>query len=176
VDGAKRMQVLIDDLLTFSRVGQKDVPFVVVDLNVICKKILEDLDALIKENQATIQFGALPILNANETQMTQLFLNLISNAIKYRAERPPIVKIFSKQIETNQWQLTVSDNGIGIEEKYFDKLFVIFKRLHTRRKYKGTGIGLALCKKIVENYDGHIWIESKFNEGTTFHFILKGRV
>ncbi len=175
VDGAKRMQILIDDLLTFSRVGQKDVPFVRIDINLVCKAILEDLDILIKENEASVQLDTLPVFYANDTQMMQLFSNLISNAIKYRAQKPPVIKITSREIEENQWQFSVSDNGIGIEEKYFDKLFVIFKRLHTRTKYKGTGIGLALCKKIVENYDGRIWIESKINEGTTFHFTLKGR-
>ncbi len=173
-DGAQRMQGLIDDLLMFSRVGQKDVPYSTIDLNNVCGNIMKDLDILMKENKANIQIEQLPILYANETQMTQLFLNLITNGIKYRSEKDPVVRVTSKELGNDYWQFSVSDNGIGIEEKYYDKLFVIFQRLHTRKEYKGTGIGLALCKKIVENNGGRIWLESKVDVGTTFYFTLKG--
>jgi len=173
VDGAHRMQNLIDDLLSFSRIGQKDVPKTTVDLNAVCQQILRDCSVLIKENDATVTIEPLPHLYANETQMTQLFLNLISNGIKYKAERSPQINVSCRQISDHEWQFSISDNGIGIDEKYFSKLFIIFKRLHTKQEYKGTGIGLALCKKIVENYQGHIWVESKINIGTTFHFTLR---
>lgn len=172
VDGARRMQQLIDDLLEFSRVGQKDVPKEDVDLNKVCAQILQDCAVSIKENRATVLIEALPRIHANETQMRQLFLNLISNGIKYKSSRDPVIRVSCKQLSSFEWQFSVADNGIGIHEKNLDKLFVIFKRLHTKEEYKGTGIGLALCKKIVENYGGRIWVESVVDAGTTFNFIL----
>lgn len=173
VDGAMRMQKLVDDLLSFSRIGQKGVANTDVDLNKVCERVLEDMTMTITEAQAVVEWDHLPVLYANEVQMSQLFLNLISNGVKYRSKVPVVIKITSRKIAEHQWQFSVSDNGIGIDEQYFGKLFVIFQRLHSSKEYKGTGIGLAMCKKIVENYNGRIWVESKTGEGTTFHFILK---
>jgi light-regulated signal transduction histidine kinase (bacteriophytochrome) len=172
VDGAVRMQRLIDDLLMFSRVGFKSVSPERVDLNDVCSQLLKDMQLLVDENRAVIQWDRLPVVLAGSMQMKQLFQNLISNAIKYRSEAAPDVKISCRKVADLQWEFIVSDNGIGIDPKYFDKLFVIFQRLHTQKVYKGTGIGLALCKKIVENHNGRIWVESKPGEGSAFHFIL----
>jgi len=172
VDGAKRMQGLIDDLLTFSKTGLKDVPKSTVDLNKVCQHVIRDLGVLISESNAIVEIGLMPEIYANETQMNQLFLNLIGNGLKYKSERSPIIKVDVQKIGEGQWQFSVTDNGIGIDKQYFNKLFVIFQRLHTRKEYKGTGIGLALCKKIVENYNGRIWVESIVGHGTTFYFTL----
>ena len=172
VDGATRMQVLIDDLLMFSKNGNKDALRGQVDLIKVCQQILQDIHLQVDESKAVINIGALTVLDANETQMRRLFLNLIMNGIKYHSEKAPVITIACEKTGAHEWHFTVADNGIGIEEQYFDKLFILFKRLHSRKEYAGTGIGLALCKKIVENYKGRIWIESVLGQGTTFHFIL----
>ena len=173
VDGATRMQVLIDDLLMFSKNGNKDALRGQVDLIKVCQQILQDIHLQVDESKAVINIGALTVLDANETQMRRLFLNLIMNGIKYHSEKAPVITIACEKTGAHEWHFTVADNGIGIEEQYFDKLFILFKRLHSRKEYAGTGIGLALCKKIVENYKGRIWIESVLGQGTTFHFTLK---
>ena len=171
VDGSKRMQNLVDDLLEFSRVGQKDVKLVEVDLNKVLDQIKEGLGLLIKDTNTKISCRSLPIIQANESQMIHLFQNFITNAIKFRKE-DPLIQIEYRDND-DEYQFSVSDNGIGIEEKYLDKIFVIFQRLHTREKYEGTGIGLSVCKKIVENYGGEILVESELKKGTTFHFTIK---
>jgi signal transduction histidine kinase len=171
VDGSKRMQKLIDNLLQFSRIGRKVNDVEEVDLNKLVDEIKTDFQLRIKETNAKIIYDQLPVLNVNRSQIKHLFQNLISNAIKF-CEQPPIINISTQKIG-NGWEFKVSDNGIGIAEKYLDKIFVIFQRLHTRKEYEGTGIGLALCKKIVENYGGNISVESELGKGTTFQFIIK---
>jgi signal transduction histidine kinase len=171
VDGSKRMQKLIDNLLQFSRIGRKVNDLEEVDLNKLVDEIKTDFQLRIKETNAKIIYDQLPVLNVNRSQIKHLFQNLISNAIKF-CEQPPIINISTQKIG-NGWEFKVSDNGIGIAEKYLDKIFVIFQRLHTRKEYEGTGIGLALCKKIVENYGGNISVESELGKGTTFQFIIK---
>jgi signal transduction histidine kinase len=171
VDGAKRMQLLVDALLSYARAGKKDVPVQEVDLNKVLQTILHDLDAVIKDNGAVIQVGQLPVIMANQIQMSQLFQNFLTNALKFKGERKPVVEVSARK-EQGEWEFTVSDNGIGIAEKHFAKIFVIFNRIHQRGNYPGTGIGLALCKKIIENYNGKIQVTSQLGEGTAFYFTL----
>lgn len=188
VSGAQRMQNLIDDLLTYSRVsGRKLKERKPVDLNQITNQVLSIMENSIKEVQAQIIIEQLPTVRADNTHMLQLFQNLISNAIKFKSERPLQIKIQVKKNEQirneqneqnkreqnkNEWQFAITDNGIGIKKEFFDKIFVIFQRLHSRDQYPGTGIGLAIVKKIVETYGGRIWVESNQGEGTTFFFTL----
>lgn len=172
VDGANRMQRLIQDLLTFSRVGRRDMPRRLIGTERIIKEAISVLSEMIRETGATVTHDPLPEVTANETGMAQLFQNLIGNAIKFRKENEsPRIHISSKNTGF-AWQFSVSDNGIGIDEKYFDKLFIIFQRLHSRDKYPGTGIGLAVSKKIVEAHGGQIWAESVPGEGATFYFTI----
>lgn len=174
VDGAKRMQILIDDLLTFSRVGTRGKPFQPTHIQAVLTQVCQDLQLIITENQAQIVFHDLPTIIADDIQMAQLFQNLITNAIKFHSDHPPYVQITARQ-EENQWHFIVSDNGIGIDPKFADRIFDIFQRLHTREEYEGTGIGLAVCKKIVERHGGQIWVESSLEQGTTFHFTIPNR-
>lgn len=169
--GTSKMQNLIKDLLEFSRVG-KNMSFAAVDCNKILKEAIADLDLSIKESNAKITSAILPTVRGNETELKRLFLNLISNAIKFRKKNgiPEIaISVEEKNIE---YLFAIKDNGIGIEEQYIPKLFVIFQRLHKVEEYPGTGIGLATCKKIVTLHNGKIWIESKLGEGSTFYFSL----
>jgi len=170
-DGASRMQVLISDLLTYSRVGKGDLIVEPTGLESIVEQVLQDLSLTIKENDARVTVKPLPTLLANPQQMTQLFQNLIANAIRYRREATPTILIQS-EFKDNQWLISVQDNGIGIKSQNFERIFAIFQRLHSRDKYPGTGIGLAVCQKIVERHRGHIWVESEFGVGTTFLFTL----
>ncbi len=169
VDGATRMQQLIQDLLTYSRVGRQKLKPESVDCNAIVQKVLRDLRVAIAESHSAIAVDPLPTLQADPTQLSLLFQNLIGNAIKYRSEEPPQVQVSASQ-ESERWRFSVRDNGIGIESEYCDRIFTIFQRLHTSDEYPGTGLGLAICQKIVENHGGHIWVESKFGEGSTFSF------
>ncbi|WP_461128433.1 sensor histidine kinase [Spirosoma aerophilum] len=164
---ADRMRVLINDLLDFSRVGS-ELQFVDVDLNTVLSEILEDQQMEIKSTGALVQVGPMPTLLAHRTDLKQVFQNLITNGLKYR--RPGVAPSISIQAKDqgSQYQFSVSDNGIGIENQYYDRVFQIFQRLHGRNEYPGTGIGLATCKKVVEIYGGKIWLESKLGEGTTF--------
>jgi signal transduction histidine kinase len=171
LDGAERMQRLIVDLLTYSRVGSKAKPLVPTDMNDILERAMRNLTVAIEETGAKVNSPRLPVVPGDSVQLTQLFQNLIGNAIKFRSERPPEIHIAAQQ-EPGSWHFTVSDNGIGIPKKDFDRIFIIFQRLHTREKYPGTGIGLAICKKIVERHGGRIWVESEEGKGTTFHFVL----
>lgn len=171
VDGSKRMQALIDDLLQFSRFGRKDIKVTKVDLNKVLDQIKGDLSLLIKDTNAKINYQTLPTVQADKSQMIHLFQNFITNAIKFRKE-DPMIRIEHRE-NNDKYQFSIIDNGIGIEKKYLDKVFVIFQRLHARKDYEGTGIGLAVCKKIVENYGGKISVESEVGQGTTFHFTLK---
>ncbi len=172
VDGTKRMQVLISDLLTYSRAGkQKDLK--PVNLNEVYDRVARNLRLLIDDAHATVTRGELPSVVADPVQMTQLFQNLVGNAVKYRKEAPPVVRV-SAERRNNEWLISVEDNGIGIDPKYFDRIFVIFQRLHGKGEYSGTGIGLSICKKIVENHGGQIWVESAPDRGSTFYFTIPG--
>lgn len=172
VDGAERMKELIQDLLKYSRVGFNPQEQTPVDLKVVLQRVLLILDERIKEAGAKIIMDRLPVVKANSTQMEQLLLNLLENALKYRGERPPVVQIGYEE-RKDSWLIYVKDNGIGIDPRYFDKIFVIFQRLHNRNEYPGTGIGLAICKKIVEQHGGELKVASSPGEGSTFSFTLK---
>jgi PAS domain S-box-containing protein len=171
VDGANRMQQLIDDLLEYSRVGTRAKPFVQADTRELLRRVLETLQVSIDESQAKISYNGMPKLMADSTQLCQLFQNLIGNAIKFRSDRPLEIQIHS-ELEGDKWHFVFSDNGIGIQEKYFDKIFQVFQRLHNREEYPGTGIGLAICKRIVDRHGGRIWVESEAGVGSSFHFTL----
>ncbi|HKJ32552.1 MAG TPA: ATP-binding protein [Balneolales bacterium] len=172
VDGAKRMQSLINDLLQFSRVSTKARPFKTCDMKNVTQDAMQNLEELLRENGAKVEFNHLPTLMADETQMLQLMQNLIHNAIKFKKrEIQPVIKIDSKETD-EEWRISVSDNGIGIDPAYQERIFMIFQRLHTRSEYPGSGIGLAMCKKIVERHNGRIWVDSKEGQGTTFYFTI----
>jgi signal transduction histidine kinase len=170
VEGATRMQNLIIGLLDISRIEMKGGPVIKVDMNNALKNALNNLKITIGESHATITSDDLPSVMADEGQIVRLFQNLVSNAIKF-SEKPPVIKVLSVQSNGNHI-FSVSDNGIGIEEQYFEKIFRIFQRLMPRDKYDGTGIGLSICKKIVERHGGKIWVESEPGIGSTFRFSL----
>ncbi|NMG09361.1 GAF domain-containing protein [Brasilonema sp. UFV-L1] len=171
VDGAHRMQTLIHDLLSYSRVSTRGQPFELVDCNYIVNCVLSNLKIALEESNAVITCDTLPEVMVDATQLSQLFQNLISNAIKFRSQQPPQIHIKVERIE-QRWQFMVRDHGIGIEPQYLERIFVIFQRLHTRNKYPGTGIGLAICKKIVERHGGNIWVESQPQHSTSFFFTI----
>ena len=170
-DGAIRMQNLIDDLLSFSRVGTRGKEFHPANLEQALQNALKSLRIRLQETGAKVTHEPLPTLSVDATQITQVFQNLIGNALKFRADRVPEVHV-SAQPEEGQWSFAVRDNGVGIEPQYFERVFQIFQRLHTRREYPGTGIGLAICKRIVERHGGAIWVESQPGQGATFHFTI----
>jgi signal transduction histidine kinase len=171
VDGATRMQTLISDLLNYSRVGTQGKPLVPTDCEALFKRVLETLQFLIEETGAVIESDTLPMVMADPQQLGQLFQNLLTNAIKFHGEKPPHVRI-STERNGNDWKISVRDNGIGISAEHADRIFIIFQRLHTKTEYPGTGIGLAICKKIVERHGGRIWIEPSPGGGTTFCFTI----
>jgi len=171
VDGASRMKMLINDLLSYSRIQRDNVEFSVIDMEQILEQVLYNLHLNIEDTNAIITHDELPEITANEQQMVQLLQNLISNAIKFHGEKPPEIHVNVKRSK-RQWQFSVRDNGIGIDAEYFDRIFIIFQRLQSRQDYPGTGIGLAICRKIIDKHNGKIWLESKFGEGTTFHFTI----
>jgi PAS domain S-box-containing protein len=172
VEGTSRMQRMIQDLLTFSRVQTQGAEFAPVDANEVFEKAVFNLLVLIKETGAVVTKDELPIVMGDETQLIHLFQNLIDNAIKFRrAGENPKVHI-SAQKMGNDWVFSVKDNGIGIDPQYFDRIFIIFQRLHSREAYEGTGIGLAVCMRIVERHGGRIWVESEPGRGSLFHFTL----
>ncbi len=171
VDGASRMQHLINDLLTFSRVGRTTEQFQDVPMAVCLEAAMENLASAVEESQATVEFGALPTVRCAPGLIGSLWQNLISNSIKFHSEEPPRIVIESAQ-EGDEWIFTVSDNGIGIEPRFSDRIFVIFQRLHGRNEYEGTGIGLALCMKIVEFHDGRMWLDTAPRAGTRICFSL----
>jgi PAS domain S-box-containing protein len=175
VDGATRMKQLIEDLLAYSRVTARGLPAAVVDTQMAFSLALRNLEAAIGESHAEATCGDLPEVLADGGQIVQLFQNLVANAIKFRTPGvPPRVRIEARQAPDHprQWLFRVADNGIGIDPRFFDRVFVIFQRLHTRHEYPGTGIGLALCQRIVERHGGRIWIESEPGKGTAFLFTL----
>ncbi len=171
VDGALRMQQLVQDLLAFSRIGRTDKEFQILDCNEVLGTALKNLQTSIQESRAQIERGGLPSVTGNRSQLTQVFQNLIGNGIKFHGGRPPDIRV-SAELSGKEWLFSVCDNGIGIEREHLDSIFVIFKRLHTRAEYPGNGIGLAICKKIIEQHGGRIWAESEPGQGTTFKFTL----
>jgi len=171
VDGAARMQGLINGLLEYSRVGTRGNPPVPTKAEEALRNALENLQASIQESGATVTSDSLPTVRADTAQLVHVFQNLIGNAIRFRSERPLEIRIGARQ-EDHCWQFWVRDNGIGIEPQYGERIFLIFQRLHTRTKYPGTGIGLAICKRIVERHGGQIWVESQPGRGSTFYFTL----
>lgn len=172
IDAAKRMQELIKDLLEYSRVTTMGKEFKQVNTEEILQKTISNLHSAIEENDAEISYDELPELMADSRQIGQLFQNLISNAIKFRKkDESPKIHISTHKNE-NEYIFSVLDNGIGIEKEYFDRIFTIFQRLHTREEYHGTGIGLSISKKIVERHGGRIYVESELNKGSTFYFVL----
>jgi len=174
VDGATRMQALINALLVYSRVSTQGGAFEPIDCNLAVERSLANLRAAQTESGATIRRAQLPSVAADGFQLGQLFQNLIGNAMKFRGDRPPEIEIAVRRAGA-EWIFSVADNGIGIEPKYIEQLFIVFKRLHTRAEYPGTGIGLAICKKVVERHGGRIWVESEPGRGTTFFFTLPCR-
>jgi light-regulated signal transduction histidine kinase (bacteriophytochrome) len=171
LDGATRMQSMINDLLQYSRVGTRSKPFKLTDFESVFGQSLVNLKIAIDENNAIITHDPLPTLMADSMQMIEVFQNLISNAIKFRSKESPQVHVSALK-KRNEWVFSVRDNGIGIAPEFFDKLFIIFQRLHSRSEYPGTGIGLAVCKKIVERHGGKIWVESEPDKGSTFYFSI----
>jgi two-component system, LuxR family, sensor kinase FixL len=174
IGGVQRMQTLINDLLTYSRVSSQGAAFGPADCNEICARVLENLTAAIEANRADVTVEPLPVVIGDATQLGQVFQNLLVNAIKFHGRRAPRIRVSA--IETSRdWVFSVEDNGIGIAPEYFERIFVIFQRLHTIEEYGGTGIGLAICKKIAERHGGRIWVESAVGEGSTFRFSIPKR-
>ncbi len=171
VAAVTRMQTLVSDLLAFSRLARHGDPFAETDFATVLQDVSANLEVAIAESRATITHDALPEVVADASQMRQLLQNLLSNAIKFRGERPLRIHLSARR-EENTWLFSVRDNGPGIEPQYFERIFIIFQRLVTRDEYPGTGIGLAVCKKIVERHGGRIWLDSQVDEGTTFYFTI----
>ncbi|WP_297503942.1 ATP-binding protein, partial [Ferrovum sp.] len=172
VDGAERMQQLINDLLTFSRIGTQGSQHKLVDIQLILNRALFNLKSTLEDTQSLVTHGPLPVVHGDTTQLVQLFQNLIGNAIKFRGKDSPRIHIEVLEKE-HEWLFSVLDNGIGIAPEYAQQVFSIFQRLHSRQEYPGTGIGLALCKKIVERHHGTIWVEPAPNGiGSLFQFTL----
>jgi light-regulated signal transduction histidine kinase (bacteriophytochrome) len=172
MDGAKRLQEMIKALLDLSRVETRGREFKTTDVAVLLKRLLTGLGRLIADTNAEVSHGPLPTVMADEVQLAEVFQNLIVNAIKFRQEgERPRVEI-SAEGDEKTWTFCVADDGIGIDPRQSDRLFQIFQRLHTREEYPGTGIGLALCRRIVERHGGRIWVESQPGEGAAFYFTL----
>jgi light-regulated signal transduction histidine kinase (bacteriophytochrome) len=171
VDGANRMQQLILDLLSFSRIGTRGRRFEAVECETVLSEAVENLRAAVLESGASITHDPLPAVTADPTQLTQLFQNLLGNALKFRNAEPPRVHVSAERGES-EWTFRVRDNGIGIAPEHRDRIFRMFQRLHTREQYPGTGIGLSLCKKVVERHGGKIWVEPAPGKGSIFCFTL----
>jgi PAS domain S-box-containing protein len=171
VEGAKRMQALIDDLLNYARVGRIGGRTQRVDLQQLAETVLANLEESIHANGAGIEIGELPTVMGNPMLLGQLLQNLIANAIKFHGNAPPVVQVSSFE-RGDQWLFAVKDNGIGIEPQYAERIFEVFQRLHGRGEYEGTGIGLAICRKVVEQHGGRIWVESQPGQGSTFYFTM----
>ena len=174
VDGAGRMQAMIKALLEYSRVGTQGKDFGFIDCEIVLENVLLDLRVAIEEAGAVIAHEPLPTVWADEVQLGQVFQNLIANAIKFHGKEPPNIHVSARQ-KGGDWLFSVRDNGIGIDPTQNERIFQIFQRLHSREEYEGTGIGLALCKKIVERHRGRIWVESQLKQGSTFYFTIPGR-
>lgn len=171
VDGVKRMQLMIKDLLEYSQVGTKGEGFRPADISIVIEQAVSNLKAAIEESGAEVTWAAMPTVMADTPQLIRLFQNLIGNAIKFRGKEAPRVHV-SAEREGDEWVFSIQDNGIGIDPDQAEKIFVIFRRLHTREEYPGTGIGLAMCKKIVERHGGKIRVESEPGKGSTFRLTM----
>lgn len=171
VDGVSLMQTLIDDVLAYSKVDTQAIAFQLTEVEIALERALSNLRQRVIETKAIITHDPLPTVMAGSTQLMQLFQNLIANAIKFRSNQPPQIHISAERLE-DEWLFSVKDNGIGIDPQFSDRIFVIFQRLHTRDEYQGTGMGLAICKKIIECHRGRIWVESQLGEGATFYFTI----
>jgi light-regulated signal transduction histidine kinase (bacteriophytochrome) len=171
VDGASRMGHLIDDILEYSYVDREGRPSETVDMNQVFDQVVAGLRVMINGSGSILTHDPLPTIIANRSQMLQLLQNLISNAVKYERGKPPRIHVSAKRKE-EEWVFSVKDNGIGIPQNQQERIFQMFQRLHTREEYPGTGIGLAVAKKIVERHGGHIWMESKVGKGSTFFFSI----
>jgi two-component system, chemotaxis family, sensor kinase Cph1 len=170
-DGVSQAQRLIKDLLEYSCIG-KTKSFEVVDASSVLIEVFANLKTIIDEADAAIQYDPMPKVTANYLEMVQLFQNLIINAIKYRSQKPLVIQINARS-EGNMWVFSIKDNGIGIDPQFKERIFDMFQRLHAKNEYSGTGIGLAICKKIVENHGGKIWVDSTLGDGTTFYFTIR---
>jgi PAS domain S-box-containing protein len=175
VDGCNRMQRLIQDLLAYSRSGTDGKALQKRSSEDALNNALKNLSGTIAESGAVVTHDALPVITTDETQLEQVFQNLVGNAIKYRGTHVPTVHISAAQKGLDEWTFSVRDNGLGIEAQYFERIFILFQRLHGRTEFKGTGIGLAICKKIVEGLGGRIWVKSQVGKGSTFYFTLPGK-
>jgi PAS domain S-box-containing protein len=171
IDGAGRMKQLIEDLLAYSRVGTKGKEFKPVPVESALRRAIVNLRAAIEESGAAVTYESLPVAQADDTQLAQLFQNLIGNALKFRSASVPRIHVSCVQ-KPAEYEIVVADNGIGIEAQYFERIFMVFQRLHNKGEYPGTGIGLAICKKVIERHGGRIWVESSPGEGSAFHFTL----
>jgi signal transduction histidine kinase len=174
VDGAKRMQQLINDLLAFSRVGTRGKPFGPVEGGKVLGRALTNLRGAVEESQAEVTTDTMPPLWGDEGQLVQVFQNLLSNAIKFRGPENPAISV-AAELRDDEWLFCVRDNGIGIDPQYDTRIFQVFQRLHSRKDYAGTGIGLAICDKIIKRHGGSIWVESELGEGSAFFFTLPSR-
>jgi light-regulated signal transduction histidine kinase (bacteriophytochrome) len=174
VDGVNRMQRLIDDLLAYSRAGTQEYRIAPVDTEELVRDTLAGMQTTVNESGATIVVADLPTVRADEGQLRQLFQNLIGNGIKFKAEDPPRVEVAAER-EDSAWRFSVEDNGIGIDPRHADRIFTVFKRLHTRDKYPGSGVGLSICKRLVERHGGRIWVEQSELGGSRFCFTIPDR-
>jgi light-regulated signal transduction histidine kinase (bacteriophytochrome) len=175
VDGSNRMQTLIQDLLAYSRAGTNRQVLRKISSENALEGALTNLQAMIEESGAVVTHDLLPVVTTDGTQLTQLFQNLVGNAIKYRSAEVPKVHVSATKNGGNEWTFSLRDNGMGIDPQYFERIFIIFQRLHGQKEFKGTGIGLAICKKILERMGGRIWVESQLKKGSTFFFALPER-
>jgi len=175
VDGALRMQKLVQDLLTFSRVGRQYLSLRSTDCNAVLQTALTNLEAAIRESGAVVEPAQLPVVMAGESELVQVFQNLIGNAVKFHGSESPLIRV-TAEAQAKEWVFSVADNGIGIAAEHAEDVFVIFRRLHTRAEYPGNGIGLSICKKIIEQHGGRIWFESEAAHGTTFRFTVPIKV
>jgi light-regulated signal transduction histidine kinase (bacteriophytochrome) len=175
VDGAKRMEKLIEDLLTYSRLSRAELTLEAISAESSVKQAISDLEQFLTENDAEVTYTQLPIIQVNPVQFEQLVRNLIHNAVKFRTEDKPRVHISARRTD-DFWVFSVTDNGIGIDPEQSERIFRIFQRLHTRDEYTGTGIGLAVAKRVVERHGGRIWVESTPGKGSTFYFTVPERL
>ncbi len=182
VEGVTRMQQLIRDLLSYARIGAADADMEQVDTGALVDQVIADLSQALGESGATVTRGDLPVVLANASQLRQVFQNVIANAIKFQRDEPLRVEVTAHRTgvagtaggrdAADEWRFDISDNGIGVASEYAERIFVIFQRLHRREDYPGSGIGLAICKRIVERHGGRIWVESSPGQGATFSFTL----
>ena len=175
VDGATRMQILINDLLAYSRVGTRGKEFKELSCERILDMALSNLRAVVEQSGAVVTRDPLPVVMGDDTQLVQLIQNLVGNAIKFCRDKAPRIHVSADQ-KGNEWVFSVRDNGMGIEPEFFERIFLLFQRLQNRKDYAGTGIGLAICKKVVERHGGRIWVASELGKGSTFfsHYLRKG--